>query len=222
MEGLEQKLQDKFSFWEHLTQSQKERMIANTQEVTYPKGENVHGSKRLCTGVLLIEKGALRTYLLSDEGREVTLYRLGEGDICMLSASCILKSITFDVLVDAEEESRVLLIQSQTFLQIMNENIYAECFAYKVTADRFSDVVWAMEQILFMSFDKRLALFLLEESEKTGSLELSLTHQQIAKYLGSAREVVTRMLKYFVSEGLVELSRGGVTLLDPEGLKKLL
>ena len=104
----------------------------------------------------------------------------------------------------------------------MNENIYAECFAYKVTADRFSDVVWAMEQILFMSFDKRLALFLLEESEKTGSLELSLTHQQIAKYLGSAREVVTRMLKYFVAEGLVELSRGGVTLLDPEGLKKLL
>ncbi len=222
MKQVGQKLREKFSFWDHLTDSQKEQMVQNTQEVTYRKGENIHGSKRLCTGVLLVEQGTLRTYLLSDEGREVTLYRLGRGDICMLSASCVLKSITFDVFVDAEEESRVLLISSKTFLQIMNENIYAECFAYKVTADRFSDVIWAMEQILFMSFDKRLAFFLLEESEKNGSLELSITHQQIAKYLGSAREVVTRMLKYFVSEGFVELSRGGVTLLDTAGLKELL
>lgn len=222
MGQISEKLRNTFPFWEKLTQTQKELMIQNTQEVIYQKGENIHGSKRSCTGVLLVEQGELRTYLLSDEGKEVTLYRLAQGDICMLSASCVLQSITFDVFVDAEVESRVLLIQSQTFKQIMKENIYAECFAYKITTERFSEVVWAMEQILFMSFDKRLALFLLEESEKTGSKELSLTHQQIAKYLGSAREVVTRMLKYFVSEGLVELSRGGITLLDTAGLRRLL
>ncbi len=78
--------------------------------------------------------------------------------------------------------------------------------------------MWAMQQILFMSFDKRLAIFLIDELAKTGGDTVRLTHEQIAKYMGSAREVVTRMLKYFANEGIVTLSRGAVTVTDREKL----
>ena len=139
-----------------------------------------------------------------------------------MSASCILKNITFDVHVDAEKDSEVLLINSPAYSALSQKNIYVEAFTLRLTADRFSDVMWAMEQILFMSFDRRLAIFLLDETAKTGTDNLSLTHEQIAKYVGSAREVVSRMLKYFAKEGMVELSRGSIKIVDRQKLKKLL
>lgn len=160
--------------------------------------------------------------MLSEEGKEITLYRLGAGDVCILSASCVLKNITFDVFIDAEQESEVILINSSVFQKICHENIYAENFSLKQTVDRFSDVMWAIEQILFMSFDKRLAIFLLDEMSKTGDNSIQLTHDQIAKYMGSAREVVSRMLKYFEKEGLVDLYRGGLKILDKDGLREIL
>ncbi|MBQ1255410.1 MAG: winged helix-turn-helix domain-containing protein, partial [Clostridia bacterium] len=95
-------------------------------------------------------------------------------------------------------------------------------YTLETALSRFSDVMWVMQQILFMSMDKRLAIFLLDECAKTGSDTVKLTHEQIAKYMGSAREVITRMLKYFVSEGLVSSSRGeGIRLLNKPGLRRL-
>ena len=94
-------------------------------------------------------------------------------------------------------------------------------FALEAAMTTFSDVMWVMQQILFMSFDRRLAIFLLDEASKTGSELIHLTHEQIAKDMGSAREVVSRMLKYFSTEGMVELSRGGVKLLDKQKLRRL-
>ena len=96
-----------------------------------------------------------------------------------------------------------------------------EAFAYRLATERFSDVMWTMQQILFMSFDKRLAIFLLDESASLGSDTIKLTHEQIAKLLGSAREVVSRMLKYFAEEGYVRLSRGTVTITDKKALREL-
>ena len=207
-----------FSFWNKLTPEQQEQLCTNTFPTTYSKGENVHGSSGECTGAIYVNSGALRAYMLSEEGREITLYRLFPGDICILSASCVLKSITFDVFVDAEENSEVFLIRSQTFAQLVAENVYVENFALRTAVERFSDVMWTMQQILFMSFDKRLAVFLSDELAKTGGDTVSLTQEQIAKYMGSAREVVSRMLKYFASEKLVEVSRGGIRVLDKKRL----
>ena len=207
-----------FSFWNKLTPEQREQLCTNTFPTTYSKGENVHGSSGECTGAIYVNSGALRAYMLSEEGREITLYRLFPGDICILSASCVLESITFDVFVDAEENSEVFLIRSQTFSQLVAENVYVENFALHTAVERFSDVMWTMQQILFMSFDKRLAVFLSDELAKTGGDTVSLTQEQIAKYMGSAREVVSRMLKYFASEKLVEVSRGGIRVLDKKRL----
>ena len=159
--------------------------------------------------------------MLSEEGKEITLYRIFAGDVCVLSASCILDSIPFDVQVDAEENSRCCILSPGAFLKVSERKPEMKNFLLEKTVSRFSEVMWVMQQILFMSFDKRLAIFLLNEAENAKSPEIKLTHEQIAKYMGSAREVVSRMLKYFSSEGYVELSRGGVTITDFDALDRL-
>ncbi len=210
-----------FSFWPHLTDSQKELVSRHLMEVDCPKGSSLHSGDDHCLGVVLLKSGQLRTYLLSDDGREITLYRLFPGETCVLSASCVLEAITFDVVVEAVEDSRLLVLPSAIFQQLCRSNIYVEAFSYKLATQRFSDVMWAMQQILFMGMDRRLAIFLLDEVAQTGCEELKLTHEQVAKYMGSAREVVSRTLKYFAAERLVELSRGTIKVLDKQRLRRL-
>ena len=215
-------VESRLSFWGKLSVAEKNILESNITKVTYSKGSNIHSADSKCLGVLLVQHGALRVYILSEDGREVTLYRLSPGDICVLSASCILNSITFDVHIDAEDDTEAFLLNISAFSKLSNQNVYVENFSYKNTVERFSDVMWAMEQILFMRFDKRLAIFLLDEMAKTNSSKISLTQEQIAKYIGSAREVVSRMLKIFQSQGILEQSRGLIHIIDKQKLKELL
>ncbi len=215
-------LKNSLSFWDRLTIEQQNYMVENSSALCYQKGELLTKKDADCVGIIFLKKGELRTFMLSEEGRDVTLYRLYEGDFCVLSSSCVLNTITFEIQLSAEANCELLHISATCFQKIVNENIYVECALYKIATERFSDVMWTMQQILFTSFDKRLATFLLDESSKTKNDTISLTHEQIARYMGSAREVVSRMLKYFTSEGYVSLSRGGITLLDKKNLRKLL
>jgi CRP/FNR family transcriptional regulator len=208
-------------FWDKLSVSEMNLLESSITKVSFRKGVNIHSTESECIGVLLIKSGGFRVYILSEDGREITLYRLSSGDICILSASCILNSITFDVHIDAEDDTEAYLINIGAFSKLSRQNVYVENFAYKNTIERFSDVMWAMEQILFMSFDKRLAIFLLDEITKTNSTELHITQEQIAKYIGSAREVVSRMLKVFQSQGILEQSRGSIHVLDKNKLREL-
>lgn len=208
-------------FWDKLNSVEQNLILSNIKNKKYKQGENIHIGENDCTGIILVKSGVLRTYILSEDGREITLFRFTKGDVCILSASCIINSITFDVFIDSDTDSEILVISSTVFQQICDKNIYAENFSYEKTAERFSEVMWAMQQILFMSFDKRLAIFLLDETSRNGSNSISLTHEQIAKYVGSAREVVSRMLKYFENEGYVTLYRGGLKIINKDGLKKL-
>lgn len=214
-------LESALSFFPHLSSAEKNLLLQNTAAVSYKKGSSIHRADYKCLGLLLVKSGSLRVYIMSEDGREITLYRIYPGELCILSASCVLSSITFDVYIDAVEDSQVLQVSSSVISLLMHDNIYVEAFANRAAAERFSDVMWAMQQILFMSFDRRLAIFLLDESASLGTDTLSMTHEQIAKLMGSAREVVTRMLKYFSQEGYVALSRGCVTLLDKKALRKL-
>lgn len=209
-----------FPFWEEISEEEKELICQNSYTVTYPKGKNVHDGSE-CSGVIIVRSGSLRVYIMSEEGKDITLYRLYKGDFCMLSASCVLDAVTFDVFVDAEEESECCVIGGSAFAAVSDRNPKIRIFALETAVSRFSDVMWVMQQILFMSMDKRLAIFLSDESARTGSDTIALTHGQIARYMGSAREVVSRMLKYFASEGIVEVSRGGVTILDKKRLRRL-
>ena len=139
----------------------------------------------------------------------------------MLSASCVLQTITFDVHIDAEESSDCVIVGGCAFEDVARKLPEAKIFALERAVSRFSDVMWVMQQILFMSMDKRLAIFLLDECAQSGTDTVKLTHEQIAKYMGSAREVVSRMLKYFASEGFVEGSRKGVKILNKKRLRDL-
>ncbi len=207
-------------FWDDISEDDKDYLCVNSFAVTYKKGTNIHSGND-CSGVIFVQSGSLRLYMLSDEGKEITLYRLHKGDMCMLSASCVLQSITFDVMLDCEENSECYVISGPAFAAVSQRNPSVKIFALETAVSRFSDVMWVMQQILFMSLDKRLAIFLLDETARTGSDSITLTHEQIAKYIGSAREVVSRMLKYFANEGIVESSRKGIKILDKKRLQKL-
>ena len=218
MQDIIQRTLEKLPFYPKLSANEKDLLQAQATLVNYKKRTIIYNNSVECLGVLILKKGCLRTYMLSEQGRDITLYRLYPNDICIQSASCLLKNITFDVSIEAEEDSQAVLLNSLMFSKLMEKNVYVENFSYKITIDKFSEVMWTMEQILFMSFDQRLAVFLLEESEKTKSDSIELTHAQIAKYMGSAREVVSRMLKRFEADGLVKLTRGGILLLNKKRL----
>ncbi len=209
-----------FPFWAEISDSDKDYICQNSTAVSYSKGTNIHNGSE-CSGVILIRKGCLRVYILSEEGKEATLYRLHSGDICMLSASCVLQTITFDVHVDAEEDSDCCVISGSAYSAASEHNPNIKIFTLEKTVERFSSVMWVMQQILFMRMDRRLAIFLCSEAERIGSDSINLTHEQIAKYLGSVREVVSRMLKYFANEGIIDLSRSGVKIVDTDKLRKL-
>jgi CRP/FNR family transcriptional regulator len=161
-------------------------------------------------------------YMLSEDGKEVTLARLFPGEMCILSASCVLHTVTVDIFVDSEEQSDCVVIGGCAFEDLARRMPSVKIFALEAALESFSDIMWVMQQILFMSMDKRLAIFLLDEISKTGGDTVKLTHEQIAKYMGSAREVVSRMMKYFISEGLVSASRSeGIKILDKKRLRAL-
>lgn len=209
-----------FPFWNEITQSDRDFICRSSYALTYPKGTNIHDGSE-CSGMILVRSGCLRLYIMSEDGKNITLYRLHKGDMCMLSASCVLQTITFDVFVDAEEDSECYVISGSAFAEVSARNPKIKIFALETAVSRFSDVMWVMQQILFMSMDKRLAIFLADESARTKSDTITLTHEQIARYIGSAREVVSRMLKYFAAESIVEVSRGGIKILDKDRLRRL-
>lgn len=215
-------LKNILTFWEKIDKSQQDTIIKNTTPIKYLKGENIYNPNKECLGIILIKTGELRTYILSEDGKEVTLFRLSDNNVCILSSSCILQNITFDVHIDCEKNTEALLISSITFSELIKENVYIENFVLKNTVDKFSDVMWTIEQILFMKTDTRLAIFLLDESIKLNSNTIKITHEQLSKYIGTAREVVSRMLKYFEQENIIKLSRGNIQIIDKEKLKKLI
>ena len=181
----------------------------------------IHSGNMDCTGLLLIQSGQLRAYILSDEGREITIYRLFDMDMCLFSASCLLNSIQFEVTIEAEKDTDLWMIPAEVYKSIMEESVAVANYTNELMASRFSDVMWLMEQIMWKSLDKRVAAFLLEESSIEETNELKITHETIANHLGTHREVITRMLRYFQSEGMVKLSRGTVIILEKEKLEEL-
>ena len=211
-----------FPVWDQLNTAQKNRIRDSLITRQIKKGTMIHNGSMDCTGLLLVEHGQLRAYILSDEGREITLYRLFDRDMCLFSASCIMRSIQFDVAIEAEKNTDLWIIPAEIYKNIMEESAPAANYTNELMASRFSDVMWLMEQIMWKSFDKRLAAFLLEESTLEGSSTLKLTHEIIANHLGTAREVVTRMLRYFQSEGMVKLARGTVEITNAGKLRQII
>lgn len=212
---------DLFPIWSKLDDAHKEQLLSRVYLKTVSKGTVIHNATMECTSLFLVKSGQLRAYMLSDEGREITLYRLFERDMCLFSASCLMRSIQFEITIEAEKDCELWVIPVRLYQVIMEESAPLSNYTNEVMASRFTDVMWLIEQIMWKSLDKRLAAFLLEESVIEDSSRLKITHEEIANHLGSHREVITRMLKYFQNEGGVSLSRGAVEITDHGWLEKI-
>ena len=214
-------LADYFPIWNKLTAQQQERIASVSMLQTFPKGTVMHDGSPECMGMLLVESGQLRAYLLSEEGREVTICRFFEMDICLFSASCVMRNMQFSVFIEAEKDSEIFVIPACLYQNLMDESLPLANFSHNLITSHLSEVMWLMEQIMWKSFDKRLAEFLLEEAVVEATDELKITHERIANHMGTAREVVTRMLRYFQSEGMVKLTRGAIEITDRKKLEEL-
>jgi len=210
-----------FPIWDQLTPEQQETLSGSLVSRTVKKGTVLHGGGTDCTGLLLVKSGQLRAFILSSEGREVTLYRLFDRDLCLFSASCVLRSIQIDVTVTAEKDTKLWVIPADVYQNLMMQSAPVANYTNEIMASRFSEVMWLVEQIMWHSMDKRVAAFLLEEAVIENADRLHITHEGIANHLGTHREVVTRMLRYFQGEGMVKLARGVVELTDRAKLETL-
>ena len=210
-----------FPIWDKLTPEHRQRIEDLSDFRVVKAGTVLHDGSPNCLGLVLVRSGQLRAYMLSEEGREVTIGRFFEMDICMFSASCVMPSMQFEVMIEAEKDSEVWVIPACLYQNLMNESISLANYSRDLISNHFSELMWLMEQIMWKSFDKRLAAFLLEESAVEDSEQLRLTHEKIANHMGTAREVVTRMLRYFQNEGMVRLNRGTVELTDTKKLQAL-
>ncbi|HEX3025813.1 MAG TPA: Crp/Fnr family transcriptional regulator [Clostridia bacterium] len=214
-------LNGQLPFFKKLPQPEAEAVLSSASGAFYRRGSMLLSREKECNGLVLVKSGQLRAYFESEDGKEITLYRLLSGDICILSASCVLRNITFEVTLEAEKDSEVVLIPASVWGKLSEQNPEAGLFTQALINERFSEVMWVMEQIVSKNMGQRLAAFLLEQSALDDTRILSMTHETIAKNLGTAREVISRMLKYFENDRIVSLSRGKIQLEDLNRLKEM-
>jgi len=205
-------------FWGKLTRDQQEHLAGAIENWNVKKGTHIHDSSADCLGLVMVRSGQLRAYILSEDGREITIGRLFEYDVSLLSASCVMPDMQFNVMIEAEKDTEFWSIPACLFKNLVDESLAVSNYSRNLLSSNFSDLMWLMEQIMWKSFDKRLAAFLLEEISIEGSGSLKITHEKIANHMGTAREVVTRMLRYFQSEGMVKLTRGTIEITDEKKL----
>lgn len=214
-------LSEYFPIWDKLTAEQRTRLVNATEFRKVKKGTVLHNGSLDCLGLLLIRSGQLRAYILSEEGREITIYRLFDRDVCLFSASCVMPNIQFEIIIEAEKDTELWIIPACLYKDLMEESLAISNYANALMSGHISELMWLVEQIMWKSFDRRLAKFLLEESALEETLLLPITHEKIANHMGTAREVVTRMLRYFQGEGMVKLTRGAVEITDVKSLQEL-
>ena len=210
-----------FPVWDKLTQEQKQHIAGVIEQRSVKKGTHIHDSSSECLGLVMVKSGQLRAYILSEDGREITFGRLFDYDVSLLSASCALPDLQLNVMIEAEKDTEFWSIPACLFKNLMEESLPVANYARNLLSSNFTELMWLMEQIMWKSFDKRLAAFLLEEANIERSDVLKITHEKIAAHLGSAREVVTRMLRYFQTEGMVKLTRGAIEITDRDKLEEL-
>ena len=207
--------------WSKLKPSEQELLKNSVRERKVEAGAEIYSSNQVCMGFVIVESGQLRALLHSNDGKELTLYRLIERDYCIFSASCAIHGLQFDISIVAEKPSSLIVIPTDIIRKLMDESTVFSNFINEIIASRFSEVMWLVEQVVWQSMDERLAEWLINESVLENANTLKVTHETIANHLGTAREVITRLLRYFQSEGIISLSRGEITILNRERLRKL-
>lgn len=207
-------------FFEQLSQNDKELVLKYGRINNFLKGNSLINNNNECVGLVLILGGKLRAYTVSPEGKEITLYRLIDGDTCIMSAGCMLREITFEISFMFEEATTILIVPANIYTELNEKYNHVKSYTLDLVNGRFSDVMWVLEQFVFTKLATRLAGLLLEHSAYSQDDTIHVTHEDLARDLGTAREVITRVLKEFEQEKLIKLYRGRIELLDIARLNK--
>lgn len=215
---MEQLLRQALPFYASLPPQEQTLLQHAAMSMTYPGGRILAQGGGECTGVEIIGSGRARVFANSPGGGEITLFRLLPGDVCLFSAACMLRGLTVETSMELEEETELVVIPSGVYRDLSQRVPAVQAFTLELMAQKLSDVMWVLQQFVFSGAARRLADALLERRALDGSDELHLTHEVLARDLGTAREVVTRLLKQMQLDGLVELSRSRIRLLDLQKL----
>ena len=214
-------LEEILPFFNSLSVKESQELISKSILIKYEEGKIVHNKNSTCTGLLITISGQFRTFISAPSGREITLFRLLDRDVCILSASCAFQNITYDINLESEKESLAIIIDSSIIKDLSKSNAKVLEFLLNITQNKLSEVMYVLEQAVFFSLDSRISNFLIEESNLTNSSTLYLTHESIANHIGSSREVVSKILKKFERDDIIEISRGKLKILNIEKLNNL-
>jgi CRP/FNR family transcriptional regulator len=206
-----------FPFLQMADRQVKEEFLKYASAQTVPAGQTICWEGDVCTHLAIVLSGVVRVYKIGESGREITLYRIEENDSCILTASCILSDIRFPALAVVEEEVRAVLLPAQVLRRWTGQYEVWRGYIFGLMSRRMADVISTVEEIAFQRVDVRVAEFLLKQVAG-GRQKIAITHQEIAFELGTAREVVSRILKDFERDGLISLSRGAITINEPRTL----
>lgn len=213
-------LADTLPFWDALTEEEKDLVLSNIETKAFPKGTVLYHVGMEEANFKIVRSGIIRVFISTSDGNEITLYRLMSGDMCILSVVCIMNMNSLDIHMEAERDSEVSMLPAWVYQKLNEDNNAVKDFTQKILTERFQAAMQVVSDLAFNNVGKRLAKGLLQQMKLSGSQELLITHEALAKDIGSAREVVSRTLKHFENLGIVHLSRGKITILDVEELEK--
>ena len=177
-----------------------------------PAGRDVFLEGDNVDAIALLISGIVRVYKIGETGREITLYRFGHGESCILTANAILSQKSFPAIATVEQEAEAVMIPADTFRDWVKRYDPWREFVFELLSDRLSTVMAVVDEVVFQRMDRRVAALVLDRSTHTNPLQM--THQEIAAELGSSREVISRILEDFAQKGMVEVRRGIVEILD--------
>ncbi len=184
------------------------------------KGEILSVEGGSCGYIPLVERGLIRVFKIGSSGREVTLYRIGPGESCILTVSCALTNREFPAVAKVEKEGEIFLIPSPIFKDWLERFAFWKKYVFELLSKRLLSILEKLDDISFRRLDGRVAEFLLNHLSENSCI-VRITHQEIARELGSSREVISRILKDLEKERVITLHRGKIEILNPAALRRL-
>jgi CRP/FNR family transcriptional regulator len=181
-----------------------------------PAGRDVFVEGDRTEAIALLISGVVRVYKIGETGREITLYRFGLGESCILTANAILSRQTFPAIATVEKEAEAVMIPAETFRDWVRRHDLWRDFVFDLLSQRLSTLMAVVDEVVFQQMDRRLAGLLLRKAAAGDPLKV--THQELAADLGSSREVISRLLEDFSRQGWIRSGRGSIELLDREAL----
>jgi CRP/FNR family transcriptional regulator len=204
-------------FLQRADEALKQELRQKAQFAKIPAGQDVFVDGDRVDGIALLLSGVVRVYKIGETGREITLYRFGLGQSCILTANAILSHKSFPAIATVEEEAEAVMIPAEVFRQWVSKYDLWREFIFNLLSERLSTVMAVVDEVVFKRMDRRIASLLLDQARLQNPLRI--THQEIAAELGSSREVVSRILEDFSKDELIESGRGTLEVLDFEGLE---